>query len=85
VIPAGGEGTVQVHVDVARQDEIAPPETRDLADGVNGIVHLPRLARTDVRADLVLRPGEPVVLSAGELPDGRSVSLEVRAGVEPHR
>ena len=48
-----------------------------LADGANGIVHLPRLSRTDVRADLVLRPGEPIVLPAGQSKDGRPVVLQV--------
>jgi len=76
-IAPGGE-SIELEIDAQLQRVGAKPETRDLADGTNGIVHLATLHRPFVRSEVVVGWRETVTLAAGTLPDGRALTLEVR-------
>ncbi len=76
-VAPGGE-SIELEIDAQLQGLGAKPETRDLADGTNGIVELTQLHRPFVRSEVVVGWNEPVSIAAGELPDGRALTLEVR-------
>lgn len=55
-------------------------ETRRMHNECTGIVDVPRLARLDVHADLVVARGETQRFDAGTLEDGRRLVVEVALG-----
>ncbi len=68
-------GGKQVVVELTSELQQTDVSTRILPDGA---VDLPVLARPTVRADVVVGFDEPRRLSAGNLADGRALTLELR-------